>query len=261
MTNEFLWQNGRRVERFEVPTSVDPSASGLWLGDGLFETMLALKGRIFARKRHIARFQLATQKLHLDLHDFEDGLDAAERWLNGRNGRIRLTQTSDREIFVFAREHQISNRSVELILYPDPVDFPGALSGIKSISYGVNAMALRFAKSHGADDVIFTNRRGEVTESSLANVLVWDGSTWWTPALTSGCLAGVTRELLIEFFGVKEREINVEELVRSEGLVLSSSLRGVQPVSKFQEISYGLQGEVDRLRQDFANWRVQNLNP
>jgi branched-chain amino acid aminotransferase len=148
-----------------------------------------------------------------------------------------------------------------LVLYPNSIEHLDRDLGFKSLSYGFNARALRYAKGQNADDAIFTNHRGEVIESSLANVLVWDGSTWWTPSLDSGCLPGVTRQLLIEYFGVKEKVIKSEELQEVECLALSSSLRGVQAISRFQGISYSSQGEVDRLRQDFANWRERNLNP
>ncbi len=261
MRSEFLWQDGREVDRWEISTSRDPTESGFWLGDGLFETMLALNGQIFARDRHMSRFIASLKHLQLGDRDFNAGLDRALQWLDGRTGRIRLTRTSDDHIFVFAKEHELSAKPVVLTLFPTPVESNGILVGIKSLSYGVNALALRLARSEYAEDALFKNHRGEVTESALANLLAWDGSTWWTPVLTSGCLPGVTRELLVEYFRVEERAIKVEELHQMQGLALSSSLRGVQPVSQFQGTSYPVHGEVGRLRKDFANWREQNLNP
>lgn len=261
MMSEFIWQNGRVVEHLEFSTPKDPSAAGFWLGDGLFETMLALEGEIFARNRHIERFQLAAAKLLIESTDFAEGLNSALSWLNGRTGRIRLTLTSDDQIFIFAREHEVPTSPLKLILYPDVIAHPDAFSGIKSLSYGMNAMALRFAKNQNADDVLFENQHGEITESSVANLLAWDGEQWWTPALSSGCLPGITRRLLIEYFGVKERSMRLNEVVAMEALALCSSLRGVQPVSHFQGNSYSLHGEVARLSQSFANWREQNRNP
>lgn len=259
--SEFIWQNSRIVERLEIPTPKDPFAAGLWLGDGLFETMLALQGALFARRRHIERFEISAQKLGIEVKDFDQGLEAALSWLDGGIGRVRLTQTSDGQVFIFAREYKFPTNPLKIVLYPEVVAKASSFSGIKSLSYGLNSVALRFARSQNADDVLFENERGEIMESSLANLLAWDGDHWWTPALSSGCLPGVTRQLLIEFFGVRERGLSVRDLLEMQALALTSSLRGVQPVSHFQGVSYSFDGEADRLRQDFANWREQNLNP
>jgi branched-chain amino acid aminotransferase len=120
---------------------------------------------------------------------------------------------------------------------------------------------LRYAKEQSADDVIFTNTAGVVTESALANLLLWDGDTWWTPSLASGCLAGLTRELLMEFFEVKERDFTIDELFGMAALALASALRDVQPVSHFQGHSYSGLSEVARLREEFQDWRAKNPHP
>jgi branched-chain amino acid aminotransferase len=135
------------------------------------------------------------------------------------------------------------------------------LAGIKTLSYGENGAALRYAREQSADDVIFTNTAGVVTESALANLLLWDGDAWWTPSLASGCLAGLTRELLMEFFEVKERDFAIDELFGMAALALTSALRDVQPVSHFQGHSYSGLSEVGRLRKEFQDWRAKNPHP
>ena len=257
----FLWQDGLEVSEFRILPSHDRSRSGFWLGDGVFESLLVTDGVIFARNRHLSRYRDALSKLGLQGKDPGDGLDAATRWLGKRVGQIRLTQLSSGELMIHAKEHVIPEEPLSLILYPHPRNESSILAGLKTLSYGENTAALRFARDHGRDDVVLVNTRGEVSESALSNLLAWDGREWWTPELASGCLPGVTRELLVDRFGVKERRLIPSELEGMEALAITSSLRDIQGVSAFQDHSYSSLGEVDRLRSAFKSWREQNPNP
>jgi para-aminobenzoate synthetase/4-amino-4-deoxychorismate lyase len=75
-------------------------------------------------------------------------------------------------------------------------------------------------------DVILVNTRGEVTESTIANVAVLIEGHWYTPPLESGCLPGIRRGLLIEQGRLTERVMTVPELRAAEQIALVSSLRG-----------------------------------
>ena len=261
--SEFLWQNGGRVERLLLDLPMDRSKSGFWLGDGLFETMLVSDGEIFARERHLRRLAESMSKLGMtsEMSDLDAGLDAATSWIDGECGQIRLTYLSSTDFIITARKHVIPSAELKLVHYPYPKNERSVLAGVKTLSYGENGAALRYAKAEGADDVIFTNTKGFVTESALANLLLWDGETWWTPSLESGCLAGLTRELLVEFFEVKERDFMIDDLRGMVALALTSALRDVQPVSHFQGHLYSGLREVDRLRSRFQDWRAKNPHP
>jgi para-aminobenzoate synthetase / 4-amino-4-deoxychorismate lyase len=82
------------------------------------------------------------------------------------------------------------------------------------------------ARHPAAADVILVNTRGEVTESTVANIAVLLGGTWWTPTLDGGLLPGTGRAALVASGAVKERAITVEELRGAEELELISSTRG-----------------------------------
>lgn len=259
--NDFLWQDGQEVDGFLIRPSSDRARSGFWLGDGVFESLLVFDGNVFAKKRHLARYEDALRRVGIESKDPLPALDAAIDWLDGRIGQVRITQLSSGELLVHAREHAMPEVAISLVLYPYPKNESSVLAGMKTISYGENTSALRFAKEHGRDDVVLINNRGEVSESALSNLLAWDGSEWFTPELGSGCLPGVTRELLVEFFGVKEKVMMPGDLEQMEALAITSSLRDVQAVSKFQDRSYSTLGEVDRLRTAFKSWRELNPNP
>ena len=81
-----------------------------------------------------------------------------------------------------------------------------------------------------ADDVLLTNERGEVTESTTSNVVVRTGEKWWTPPLDSGLLRGVYRRILIDKGMIRERPISVHELQTADEIALVDSLRGWRKV-------------------------------
>ncbi|MGZ8661629.1 MAG: aminotransferase class IV, partial [Actinomycetota bacterium] len=82
------------------------------------------------------------------------------------------------------------------------------------------------ARHPDADDVLLTNTRGEITETTIANVAVKLEDRWWTPPLAAGLLAGVGRELALEEERVAERPITVAELRGAEDVALVSDNRG-----------------------------------
>ena len=261
--SEYLWQNGTPVGTITISTPSDRRSSGFWLGDGIFETMLVDDGAIFAQDRHLRRLDDARRALGLQIatDQLEEGLESAIEWLSGRCGNLRITLLSSNDLIITAREHIIPSASLRLIDYPFPKNERSSIAALKTLSYGENALALRYAHEQGFDDVIFHNTKGEVMESALANLLLWDGSTWWTPSIESGCLPGVTRELLIQFFGVKECETRIDDLQGAKAVALTSSLRDIQSVSQFEDLSYQAPSEVDRLRTQFQEWRAKNRNP
>ena len=82
------------------------------------------------------------------------------------------------------------------------------------------------ARHPEADDVLLTNRRGDVTESTIANLVVRLEGRWWTPPLDAGLLPGVGREVALEEGWLTERPIGVGELAGAEELALVSDVRG-----------------------------------
>jgi branched-chain amino acid aminotransferase len=111
-----------------------------------------------------------------------------------------------------------------------------AIAGVKTTSYAENVVALEYARERGASEALFANTRGELCEGTGSNVLVVIGGELITPPLSSGCLAGITRELLLEWAAeeglpIVEKDLPIEVLADAEDVLLASSTRGVQPVS------------------------------
>jgi para-aminobenzoate synthetase/4-amino-4-deoxychorismate lyase len=84
----------------------------------------------------------------------------------------------------------------------------------------------RAARHPHADDVVLVNQRGEVTETTRANLAVRLDGRWWTPGLACGLLPGVERQRLIDCGTLAERVVTVDEFRLAEAVATLSSLRG-----------------------------------
>jgi para-aminobenzoate synthetase / 4-amino-4-deoxychorismate lyase len=84
-------------------------------------------------------------------------------------------------------------------------------------------------KRADVDDVVLVNVRGEVTESTIANLAVNLAGTWVTPPLDSGLLAGTYRAALVREGRLTERPVTVDELRGASDVALVSSVRGWRP--------------------------------
>jgi len=249
------WVNGELVDDEEARVSA--LDHGLVVGDGVFETVLLVKSRPFALDRHIARLSRSAFGLGLEPPNAPSVRAAVEAVVAANAvelGRIRITYTDGlgplgsarlRAAESGARPH---NRSSTLVVSVAP-DSPstegasvvvvpwtrnerGALAGLKTTSYGENVRALAYAMSRDADEAIFANTRDELCEGTGSNIFVVIDGELITPPLSSGCLDGITRALVIESYGAKEAELPISVL-RPGGVdeaFLTSTIRGVQPL-------------------------------
>jgi branched-chain amino acid aminotransferase len=114
---------------------------------------------------------------------------------------------------------------------PWPRNERSPLAGLKTTSYGENVVALAYAREHGAGEAIFGNLAGNLCEGTGTNVfLVHDGELV-TPPLSAGCLAGVTRALVIQEVDVVQRDVVLSALGDADEAFLTSTTREIQPIS------------------------------
>ncbi len=103
---------------------------------------------------------------------------------------------------------------------PWPRNERGALAGVKSTSYAENVVALAEAARRGASEAVFANLAGHLCEGTGTNVGYVVGGEVRTPTLEAGCLAGVTRALLLEWCDVTEVDEPIEVLDSGRGDLL-----------------------------------------
>jgi branched-chain amino acid aminotransferase len=222
---------------------------GVVVGDGVFETMAVYDDVPFAFTRHLRRLQQSAAGLGLtvDLAQVRTGVDAVLAGHQGR-GRLRVTVTggpspygSDRgsgpvSTLVAVVPATAWPASTDVAVVPWTRNERAATAGLKTISYADNVVALRHAHDRGASEAIFANTRGEVCEGTGSNVFYeYDG--WLvTPPLATGCLAGITRELLLEWLAadgtpVVEQALPLDSLRSAREAFITSSTRDVMPIA------------------------------
>jgi branched-chain amino acid aminotransferase len=239
-----LWLDGRLCD--EAEACVSPFDHGLMTGDGIFETLKVYAGRPFAVRRHLERLQRSAAGLALPLRPADELRSAIGEVIaaNGvSDGRVRLTVTggpsplgSERGkagpmTLIAATAMKPWPATTDVVMVPWPRNERGALAGLKTISYGENVVALAYARERGAGEAIFGNIAGNLCEGTGTNMFVGVGGRLITPPLSSGCLAGVTRDLLLEITGAVEEDIALDRLSDVDEAFVSSSTREVQPVA------------------------------
>ncbi|MCT9935099.1 aminotransferase class IV [Planotetraspora sp. A-T 1434] len=239
-----IWVNGELLEPGKAVVSVFDH--GLMVGDGVFETIKAVEGESFALTRHLDRLALSAKRVDLpepDLASIADGvrrtLAAAPKW---PLARIRVTYTSgpgplgsDRgsegtTTIIVVAEQKAFPATADVTVVPWLRNERGALAGVKSTSYGDNAKALAYAKERGGGEAIFENLAGNLCEGTGSNIFIVTGGRLVTPTLASGCLAGVTRALTLEWCGGEEADVPISALYEAEEAFLTSTTRDVQPI-------------------------------
>jgi branched-chain amino acid aminotransferase len=220
---------------------------GLTVGDGIFETVKAVDGRPFALTRHLNRLTRSARGLGLPDPDLDEVRRACAAVIEANPmplGRLRITYTgghgplgSDRgqhgpTLVVALGETTRRPDATAVITVPWTRNERGALTGLKTTSYAENVVALARAHEQGASEALFANTVGQLCEGTGSNVFVVLDGEIHTPPVASGCLAGITRELVVEWTGAKETDLQLDVLRRADEVFLTSTLRDVQGVRR-----------------------------
>ncbi|GAB3212359.1 aminotransferase class IV [Marinactinospora thermotolerans] len=235
---------GRVLEAEEV--QIPALDHGITVGDGVFETVKAVGGRPFALTRHLRRLARSAEGIGLPAPDLERIADGVRQVLEANPAidpaRVRITVTagvgplgSDRgpgepTCMVAVAEFARPAPMVDVVLVPWTRNENGALSGLKTTSYAENVVALAYARERGAGEAIFANTAGNLCEGTGSNVFVVVDGRLITPPLAAGPLAGITRELVLEWCGGEEADLPVARLGEVEEAFLASTGRDVQPI-------------------------------
>ena len=237
------WCNGSIVDPNGPALSV--LDHGFTVGDGVFEAIKVVDNQPFALTRHLRRLTRSATGLGLPAPDHalvRKAIDATIEDQQLAHGRIRVTYTAGISPLGSNRDTQDPTLSVVTaaatpfapstkgVAVPWPRNENGATAGLKTTSYADNVIALAYAAERDASEAIFANTAGNLCEGTGTNVFcVFDG-TVVTPPLSAGCLAGVTRELVIEWYDVHERDITMEEFAQADEVFFTSTTRDVQAI-------------------------------
>ncbi len=267
----------------ESQARISPFDHGLTVGDGVFETLRTFGGKVFAWRRHYQRLKRSADVMGLAIESSETLRRWAEELLADHSfeeSRVRVTITGGLAPPSTARGSGPTTTLVtvselghvpsvsQVITVPWARNDRGALVGLKTTSYGENVRALRRAYEQGASEALFPNTRGELCEGTGSNVfVVWEDQLR-TPPLSSGCLPGITRSLVLELAAelgmqVHQGPLALQSLARADEAFLSSTIRCVQAIESVdgQKLPVAPGTVTAKLAQAFAELVERDLDP
>ncbi|MDH2416509.1 aminotransferase class IV [Nocardioides sp. CER19] len=242
------WLDGHLLEDPTIP-ALRVDDHGVTVGDGVFEALKVVDGLPFALDRHLERLHRSATGLGLGPLDDAALRQGVKAVLADHLplGRIRITVTggpapmgsgrgdSAPTIVVTADVLQPFPETTSVVTVPWPRNERGALAGLKTTSYAENVIALAEAKRRGATEAVFANTQGHLCEGTGTNVFYVVAGELRTSSLASGCLAGVTRGLILEWYGGREVDEPIEVLEQASEIFLASTTRDAQAVVRWND--------------------------
>lgn len=255
-TPAWAWLEGRVVPLAEATVAL--SSPGFLLGDGVFETLRARRGRIFRWPLHRVRMVRGLEVLGIDPGAADTAevalravCEAAAGDLEDMYLRVQVVREASAgnpapgRVSAIARAcppnpPQVFREGVALGLAELRIDPRAPLAGVKSLSYLPQTLARRRAQGRGFDDALILNAGGRVCESAYGNVLARAGRTLYAPGPGEGALDGVTRRVLLDWAVgagyALEEQLPWQVLASAEEAMLLSTLAGVVPVTTIEHL-------------------------
>lgn len=247
--HRLIYFNSKIISASEANLSAGSSAA--LYGKGVFTTVSINEKRAFLWEKHWRRLNNNAEKIGIDLSEFSEeiliaALDELIEKNEIENGRARITffDESASRIRHFETERKTSvliitddlrevPDKMRLTISPFLVNSTSPLAGIKSCNYLENILALEEAKKRGFDEAVRLNERGEIVSACLANIFWRKDGQLFTPSLATGCLAGTTREFVLENETGFETKAGLEVLKNADEIFLTSAGLGMCKVSGF----------------------------
>ena len=197
-------------------------------GFSLLETLALRAGEYALLDRHVARARSSAEYFGFGWKEdaVRDALDDIARAHGSGEWRVRFTSSPAGEVATQAERLQPLSLPRRVRFAGEPIDSRDPLWFHKTTARERYDRAL--ARCQPCDDVIFWNERGEITESTIANIVVTVGGAQYTPPRSAGLLAGTLRDQMIENGELSERAITKDELASAHSFALINSVRGRQ---------------------------------
>jgi len=278
-----VWVNGYRVS-LDAP-HLSAFDRGFTLADGVFETIRVYRGRAFRLEAHIRRLSDAMSTLGIPLRSDLGSLvtgavaEAGSTGLSEASVRVTVSRgvgppgvappaAPEPTIVVAvttppAFSAEIYRNGLTVHVASGRRNERAMTAGLKTVAYTESVVALAEAQATGADDALFLDTEGHVSEGTSSNVFIAatgdtrGTSALLTPPLSCGALPGITRAAVMELatrlgITVGVRPIEHDEILASPEVFLTSSLRGVAPVVRIdgRTIGAGRPGPLTRRVMD-----------
>ncbi|RZK48400.1 MAG: 4-amino-4-deoxychorismate lyase [Pedobacter sp.] len=239
---------------------------GFKFGDGVFESMRMLNGKLAFADLHADRIKAAMKALKLDGYNYFDSyflkqktteLLKKNRWFG--NARFRLsifrageglfTPLENKAEYILeslempSSQYELNKKGLIMGVYDDIPKAIHVLSNYKTLNALPNVMAGVYQKQKGWDEAFLLNQNGFLCESTSSNVFIKYQDQLYTPALSEGCVAGVMRNVIImlasmEDIHITEAQINPEILKEADEVFITNASSGIRWVMGYGRKRY-----------------------
>lgn len=240
---------------------------GFIYGDGLFESIRCSRGKAKFLSLHVERLLTGAAVLSLNC-DFitEKFLNEIIFEINQRNNllvgsKLRLVLTRNSGGTYLPEQNNTSlcllpsaeveseyiapENFVELGVYREQQKPINKLSGFKNCNSLLYVLASIYSQEMKLDDSLILNSKNMLCEATASNVFWLKGNQVYTTPLSSGCVNGVMRRVIIQITNAIEQDISIEQLADADEIFLTNTGSGIRPVKKMKgkvyETSYGVQ--------------------
>lgn len=257
--NGQLFREGKAV--------ISPDNRSFRYGDGLFETLRVVKNKIIFKKLHFERLLRGMKLLQFTIPDFftashleDDILSLCEKNRIGESALIRLVVfRSDGGLYdledmrpnyiiqgkALPVSTVVTDQSEGLIvdICPEVTKACNLLSEVKSNNYLPYIMAVLYARQNGLDDALLLNQYGRIADATIANIFWIKQNTIFTPPLSEGGVAGVSRTYLLQELPksglkVSEKPMTTNDLLEADEVFLTNVVKGIRSVGKCRNSQY-----------------------
>ena len=248
--------------------SLSPHNRGLLYGDGLFETIKAVNGKLLFWEDHYFRLMASMRILRMEIpmeftpEFLEEELKKTLKSSDLQEHTARLRITVYREgggtylpeqrgvgYLISCKAHPnpfytISSDPYEVELYKDHYVNADLISTLKTTNKIIHVTGSIFAQDNGYDNCLLINNNKSVVEALQGNLFLVKGSHIKTPPLSDGCLKGIIRKQLIEIIGltkeytIEETSISPFELQKADELFITNTIIGIRSITKYRKKSY-----------------------
>lgn len=258
---------------------LNPFNRGLLYGDGLFETIKAVNGKLLFWEDHYFRLMASMRILRMEIpmeftpEFLEEELlkTLTASGLIDQTARIRITVyrsgggtylPEERGVgyYAFAKAHPnpfylLNEEPYEVELYKDHYINADLISTLKTTNKIVHVTGSIYAQDNGYDNCLLVNNEKNIAEALQGNLFLVKGNHIKTPPLSDGCLRGVIRKQLISIirlmddYTFEEASISPFELQKADELFITNTIMGIQPITKYRKKEFKIETAAALLKK------------
>ena len=230
-------------------------------GDGLFETMKVVNGRILLEEYHFERLfsGLGALKFKIPALFTRQKITEQVKELyrkNNHEGSVRVRLSVSRgsgglydcndkfsyliESWALEQNDPILNENGLVIdIFPDARKSIDKFSNLKSANYLPYVMAALWAKDNKLNDALILNQHNRICDATIANIFWVKSESLFTPPLNEGCVAGVMRKRILDLDqDITEKNMAEDDLLNADEVFLTNATSGVRWVKQFRDKTY-----------------------